>query len=87
MTLVFLRAVCSSTCLEDTIFPLILGGSWVVRSGGVISPLVWVITVVTLLIAPLITTHEPASRFRRSQLHTANFLAILAVKLLHGKTV
>ena len=36
----------------------ILGGSWVVIS-GVISPLVWVISIVTLLINPLITTHEP----------------------------
>ena len=29
---------------------------------GVISPLIWVITIVTLLITPLITTHEPPSR-------------------------
>ena len=29
---------------------------------GVISPLVWVITIVTLLITPLITTHEPPSK-------------------------
>ena len=36
----------------------ILGGSWVVIS-RVRSPLIWVITIVTLLIAPLITTHEP----------------------------
>ena len=28
---------------------------------GVISPLIWVITTVTLLITPLITTHEPPS--------------------------
>ena len=28
----------------------------------VISPLIWVITIVTLLITPLITTHEPPSR-------------------------
>ena len=40
---------------------MILGGSWVVIS-GVISPLIWVITIVTLLITPLITTHEPPSR-------------------------
>ena len=38
----------------------VLGGSWVVIS-GVISPLIWVIAIVTLLITPLITTHEPAS--------------------------
>ena len=38
----------------------LLGGSWVVIS-GVISPLIWVISVVTLLISLLITTHEPPS--------------------------
>ena len=40
---------------------VILGGSWVVIS-GVVSPLVWVLSGVTLLIAPLISTHEPPSR-------------------------
>ena len=40
-----------------------LGGSWVVIS-GVISPLIWVITIVTLLLTPLITTHEPLSAIR-----------------------
>ena len=35
----------------------VLGGSWVVIN-GVISPLIWVISIVTLLI----TTHEPPSR-------------------------
>ena len=39
----------------------LLGGSWVVIS-GVISPLIWVITIDILLIAILITTHEPPSR-------------------------
>ena len=39
----------------------LLGGSWVVIS-RVISPLILVITIVTLLITPLITTHEPPSR-------------------------
>ena len=34
-----------------------LGGSWVVIS-GVISPLVWVIIMVTLLITPCITTQK-----------------------------
>ena len=34
---------------------------WVVIS-RVISPLIWVITIVTLLITPLIITHEPPSR-------------------------
>ena len=37
-----------------------LGGSWVVIS-GVISALIRGITIVTLLITPLITTHEQAS--------------------------
>ena len=41
--------------------PTVLGGSWVVIS-GVISPLIWVITIVTLLRTPLVTTHEPPSR-------------------------
>ena len=36
----------------------LLGGSWVVIS-MVISPLIWVVTIVTLLITPLTTTHEP----------------------------
>ena len=36
----------------------VLLGSWVVVS-RVISLLKWVITIVTLLITPLITTHEP----------------------------
>ena len=35
----------------------VLGGSWVV-----ISPLLWLLSILTLLIAPLITTHEPPSR-------------------------
>ena len=39
----------------------LLGGSWVVIS-GVLSRLIWVITIATLLITPLITTHEPPSR-------------------------
>ena len=37
-----------------------LGGSWVVLS-RVTSPLIGLITIVTLLITPLITTHEPPS--------------------------
>ena len=36
-------------------------GPWVAKS-WVISPLIWVIIMVTLLITPLITTHEPPSR-------------------------
>ena len=43
----------------------LLGGSWVVIS-GVISPLVWVVNTVTLLITPLITTHEPPSSRKHS---------------------
>ena len=43
----------------------LLGGSWVVIS-GVISPLIWVIIIVTLLITPLITTHEPPSKVHGS---------------------
>ena len=38
----------------------ILGGSWVVIS-GVTRPMIWVISVVTLLMTPLKTTHEPPS--------------------------
>ena len=41
--------------------PALLGGSWVVIN-GVISPLMGVITIVTLILTPLITTHEPPSR-------------------------
>ena len=41
--------------------PLELGGSWVVIS-GVISPLIWVVCIVTPLVTLLITTHEPPSR-------------------------
>ena len=39
----------------------LLGGSWVVRveMTGIISPRILVVTMVTLLITPLITTHEP----------------------------
>ena len=43
------------------LIPSLLGGSWVVKSRG-ISPVIWVISTVTLLITPLITTHEPPSR-------------------------
>ena len=38
-----------------------LGGSWVGIS-KVISALTWAVTIVTRLITPLITTHEPPSR-------------------------
>ena len=46
------------TCVEA----LILGGPGVVIS-GVISPLIWVLNIVTLLITPLKTTHEPPSKY------------------------
>ena len=39
----------------------LLGGSWAVIS-WVISPLIWVMTLVILLITLLITTHEPPIR-------------------------
>ena len=32
---------------------------------GVLSPVIWVISIVTLLITPLITTHEPPSRVHK----------------------
>ena len=40
---------------------VLLGGSWVVISGG-ISPQMWVIFIVALLITPLIATLEPPSK-------------------------
>ena len=46
----------------------LLGGSWVVIS-GVINPLIWVIIIVTLLIIPLITAHEPPSRPHKQLQH------------------
>ena len=44
-------------------FKGLLEGSGVVTS-RVISPLIWVISIVTLLITLLITTHEPQSRVK-----------------------
>ena len=41
----------------------VLGGSWVVVS-GVISPLFWVVSMITVLITPLITIHEHLRRLR-----------------------
>ena len=38
---------------------LLLGGSWVVISRVIVSPLMWVIAIVTLLITPLISTLKP----------------------------
>ena len=45
----------------------LLGGSWVAIS-GVISPLIWVLTIATLLIAPLVTTHEPPGKALRTHI-------------------
>ena len=42
-----------------------MGSQWVVIS-GVISPLIWVITIVALLITPLVTTPEPPSRVTKA---------------------
>ena len=39
-----------------------LGGSWVVIS-GILSPIIWVIIVVALLITPLITTYVRATSY------------------------
>ena len=44
----------------------LLGGPWVVIS-RVVSPLIWVITTVSLLITPLIPTQEPPSKVMRRQ--------------------
>ena len=49
-----------SACVAICVYGALLGGSWVVIS-WVISPLIWVISIVTLLIALLITTLEPPS--------------------------
>ena len=54
-------------CNYSMLFSTLLGGSWVVIS-GVIIPLIWDITIVTLLITPLITTHEPPSMLPSSPL-------------------
>ena len=50
----------SRRTLEQSSRSLLLGGSWVVIC-GVISPLIWVILMVTLLITPLLTTLSPNS--------------------------
>ena len=56
---------------RTTIVLGILGGSWVVIS-RVLSPLIWVITTVTLLITPLITTHEPPTGASRKRAFSPN---------------
>ena len=63
-------AVHSTNCFRLRI--PILGGSWVVIS-GVISPLIWVITLVTRNITPLTTTPEPPSRRAASNNYPYNF--------------
>ena len=47
-------------CFYKGLHRAVLGGSWVVIS-GVISPGIWVVSIVTLLLPPHITTHEPPS--------------------------
>ena len=59
--------------MEGSVVASLLGGSWVVIS-GVISPLIWVITFVTLLIPALRTTHEPPSTPSQKNM-SANVLA------------
>ena len=50
----------------------LLGGSWLAIS-GVRSLLIWVISIVTLLIDPSITTHDPPSKV---DTQTASALAL-----------
>ena len=55
-----------------------LGGSRVVIS-RVVSPLIWVITILTLLITPLLTTHEPPSEgWHKCSFKQAVFYQILS---------
>ena len=51
----------------------------------VISPLTWVITTVTLLIAPLITAHEPPSTCWELQEWVPTYMQDLLEKQLHHK--
>ena len=53
-----LRIYCHSHVVA--VVAIILGGSWAVGS-EVVSPLIWVITIVAVLISAIITTHEPPS--------------------------
>ena len=46
---------------KQALSPSLSAGSWVVKS-SVISPLIWAISIVALLITLLITTHEPPSK-------------------------
>ena len=53
-----LRATLAQNKVEPRCPDALLGGSWVVIS-RVISPLSWVISIVTLIITPFIIPHEP----------------------------
>ena len=50
----------------------LLGGSWVAIN-GLISPLIWVRSIVTLLITLLITTHDPPSKVQSLRLKAKGF--------------
>ena len=54
------RQWASKACQNEFLLNQALGGSWVVLS-GVVSTLIWVISIATLLITLLITGHEPPS--------------------------
>ena len=64
----------------------LLGASWVAIS-GVINPLIWVIIIVTLLVTPLLTTHEPPSRLSLSRLASPTALQRCCSKLKHRSQV
>ena len=49
----------------------LLGGSWLVI-GGVISPLMWLISIVTLVMSLLVTSHEPPSSIEQDHYSTPN---------------
>ena len=59
---------CKDFPSEKPFARVLLGGSWVDISEAIL-PLIWVISIVTLLITPLITSHEPASAYTTPQLH------------------
>ena len=54
------------TLIIKGLFRNLLEGSWVVIS-AVRSPLIWVVSIVTLLITALTTTHEPPSVYEVQQ--------------------
>ena len=55
-------------------------GSYRVVINGAISPLIWLITIVTQLILPLISTHEPPSN-RGLRLRVSNWNKVLVMRL------